>query len=60
MDGNGTKTESELDPDLDVSIAPFGEEVDVTLVEEMLSLKISDRLRTLTRYVNALGRFRPV
>ena len=58
MDGEGR--ESKVDSLPDVALAPFGEEVDFTLIEEMLSLKISDRLRTLTRYVNALGRFRPV
>jgi len=41
-------------------VAVFGDEPDMTLVEEMLRLKPSDRLRTLTRYGNALRRFHPV
>jgi hypothetical protein len=44
----------------DPPIAPFSDEPDATLVEEMLSLKISDRLRTLSRYADVPGRFRPV
>jgi hypothetical protein len=52
--------ESKSDTALEIPLMPFGDEPDVTLVEEMLSLKISDRLRTLSRYVNALGRFCPL
>lgn len=33
-------------------------EVDETLIDLMLELTISDRLRTVGRYVTALGRFR--
>ena len=35
-------------------------EVDETLVDLMLELTISDRLRALCRYVDALRRFRSV
>lgn len=52
---------SEVDVDGEKSpVAPFDDEPDMTLVEEMLRLKMSDRLRTLTRYGNALRRFRSV
>ena len=54
------RPESKVHAEHDLSLMPFGDEVDATLIDEMLSLKISDRLRTLTRYVNALGRFRRV
>lgn len=36
------------------------DDVDETLIEMMLELKLSDRLRTVSRYANALARFRPV
>ena len=55
---DGERPESKVKAELDVSLTPFDDELDVTLIDEMLSLKISDRLRTFTRYVNALGRFR--
>jgi hypothetical protein len=51
----------EIDADRAESpVAAFDDEPDMTLVEEMLRLKMSDRLRTLTRYGNALRRFRSV
>lgn len=34
--------------------------IDETLIDLMLEQSISDRLRTVCRYVNALARFRPV
>lgn len=36
------------------------DEVDDTLIDLMLELSISDRLRSLCRYANALARFRRV
>jgi hypothetical protein len=41
-------------------LAPFSDEPDETLVDEMLRLSISDRLRMISRTVNALGRLRRV
>jgi len=38
----------------------FDGSVDESLVDAMLAMKISDRLRTLTRYVNAVAGFRTV
>jgi hypothetical protein len=57
---DGERPASKVNAEPDEPIAPFDDELDVTLIDEMLSLKISDRLRVLTRYVNALGRFRRV
>jgi len=42
------------------AVAPFDDEPDMTLVDELLRMTMSDRLRTLTRYANALRRFRRV
>ncbi len=39
-------------------VAPFDDEVDTTLIEVMLRLKLSDRLRTLSRCANGLERLR--
>jgi hypothetical protein len=58
MDGDQPGSNDETEHQ--VPLMPFGDELDVTLVEEMLTLKISDRLRTLSRYVNGLRRFHPV
>lgn len=41
-------------------LLPFGDDVDDTLIETMLQLKLSDRLRTLCRYADAIARFRAV
>lgn len=41
-------------------LLPFVDDVDVSLVEAMLQLKLSDRLRTLSHYANAIARFRAV
>lgn len=41
-------------------VTPFGDDPDSSLIEEMLRMKISDRLRALNRNANALRRFRPV
>lgn len=38
----------------------FDGSVDESLVDAMLEMKISDRLRTLSRYADAVARFRPV
>lgn len=38
----------------------FNGAVDESLVDAMLEMKISDRLRTLSRYVDAVARFRTV
>lgn len=39
---------------------PFNSSVDESLVDAMLQMKISDRLRTLCRYVDAVAGFRSV
>jgi len=39
---------------------PFNGSVDESLVDAMLEMKISDRLRTLSRYVDAVTEFRTV
>ena len=39
---------------------PFNRSVDESLVDAMLEMKISDRLRTLSRYVDAVAGFRTV
>ena len=41
-------------------LQPFDDAPDETLVDLLLEQSISDRLRSLCRYVNALARFRPV
>ena len=41
-------------------LQPFTADVDETLVDLMLEQTISDRLRSLCHYVNALARFGPV
>ncbi len=56
MDRQGVEAKGEAE--LLAVVAPFDDEPDITLIDEMLSLKISDRLRTLSRNVNALRRFR--
>ena len=38
----------------------FDAAVDESLIDAMLEMKISDRLRTLSRYVDAVARFRPL
>lgn len=38
----------------------FDGSVDESLVDAMLAMKISDRLRTLSRYVDAIAGFRTV
>lgn len=38
----------------------FDGSVDESLVDALLEMKISDRLRTLSRYVNAVAGFRTV
>lgn len=38
----------------------FNGAVDETLIDAMLAMKISDRLRTLSRYVDAVAGFRTV
>lgn len=54
--GTGANRSAEL-PSV---VAPFDDEPDTTLIDEMLRLKVSDRLRMLCRNVNTLRRFRPV
>ena len=46
--------------DITAPAQPFDDGVDETLVDLMLEQSISDRLRSLSAYVNALARFRPV
>ncbi len=41
-------------------VTPFDDEPDSSLIDEMLRMKISDRLRALSRNANGLRRFRPV
>ena len=38
----------------------FDDEIDDTLLDLFLEQSLSDRLRSLCAYVNALSRFRPV
>ncbi len=52
--------ESRIDLTEEAAVTPFDEEADSTLIDEMLSMKISDRLRMLSRYVNAVQRFRRI
>lgn len=44
----------------EATASPDDREVDETLIDLMLEQSISDRLRTVCRYANALARFRPV
>ena len=57
---NRQGTGANRDAELQAVVAPFDDEPDATLIDEMLRLKVSDRLRMLCRNVNALRRFRPV
>ncbi len=58
MERQGARAKGEAE--LQSVVAPFDDEPDTTLIEEMLRLKVSDRLRMLCRNVNGLRRFRPV
>ena len=58
MERQGAGAKGEADPQS--VVAPFDDEPDTTLIDEILRLKVSDRLRMLCRNVNALRRFRPV
>ena len=42
------------------AVTPFGSEPDTTLSDEILRLKLSDRLRMLSNYANAIARLRGV
>lgn len=52
--------ESKKEEEIGSIVAPFDDEPDSSLIDEMLRMKISDRLRAMSRNANALRRFRPV